>query len=167
MISKKVEKALNDQAAFEFYSAHIYLAMSAYLESIDLPGMANWMRVQYQEELTHAEKFFDHIIEREGRAVVKNWDAPAKEWKSPLDAFESAYKHEKIVTGRINKLMDLAIEEKDHATQVFLQWFVTEQVEEESSVNAIVQRLKMVGDAKGSLYHLDHQLKFRKAGGDE
>ena len=102
MISEKMQDALNDQTAFEFHSAHIYLGMSAYLEAIDLPGMANWMRIQYQEETTHAEKIFDHVIERDGRAKLTAWEAPPVEWKSALDAFEHAYTHEQIVTRRID-----------------------------------------------------------------
>lgn len=161
MISKKMQDALNDQVAAEFYSAHLYLSMSAYLESIDLPGFANWMRVQYQEEVTHAEKIFDYVIERDGRAVSKAWDAPPAEWKSALDVFETAYAHEQKVTGLINDLMDLAFSEKDHAANIFLQWFVNEQVEEEASAKAIVQQLKLLGDSKGGLFQIDRELGRR------
>jgi ferritin len=161
MISEKMQNAMNDQIAAEFYSAHIYLAMSAYLESVDLPGFANWMRIQYQEELTHGEKIFDHVIERDGRAVVKAFDAPPMEWKSPLDAFEVAYAHEQKVTSLIDGLMDVAISEKDHASQAFLQWFVNEQVEEEASVKAIVQQLKLLGDSKAGLFQIDRELGQR------
>ena len=112
MISQKMQDALNDQVAYEFYSAHIYLSMSAYLASIDLPGFANWMRVQYQEEVTHAEKIFDYVIERDGRAILGKFDAPPTEWKSPLHAFEEALAHERKVTARFNGHMDLAIAEK-------------------------------------------------------
>ena len=161
MISKKMEAAFNEQVAAEFYSAHLYLSMSAYLESIDLPGFANWMRVQYQEEVTHAEKIFDYVIERDGRAVSKAWDAPPAEWKSALDVFETAYAHEQKVTGLINDLMDLAFSEKDHAANIFLQWFVNEQVEEEASAKAIVQQLKLLGDSKGGLFQIDRELGRR------
>jgi len=161
MISKKIQDALNDQVAYEFYSAHIYLSMSAYLESIDLPGLANWMRIQYQEEVFHAEKLFDYIIERDGRAILANWEAPPTEWKSPLDAFEGALAHEQKVTARFNKHMDLAIAEKDHASQIFLQWFVNEQVEEESTVRTIIQQLKMLGDSKAGIFQLDRELGQR------
>ena len=161
MISKQMQDALNDQVAAEFYSAHLYLSMSAYLESIDLPGFANWMRVQYQEEVTHAEKIFDYVIERDGRAVSKAWDAPPAEWKSALDVFETAYAHEQKVTGLINDLMDLAFSEKDHAANIFLQWFVNEQVEEEASAKAIVQQLKLLGDSKGGLFQIDRELGRR------
>jgi len=161
MISKKIQDALNDQVAYEYYSAHIYLSMSAYLESIDLPGLANWMRIQYQEEVFHAEKLFDYIIERDGRAVLTNWEAPPTEWKSPLDAFAGALAHEQKVTARFNNHMDLAIAEKDHASQIFLQWFVNEQVEEESTVKTIIQQLKMLGDSKAGLFQLDRELGQR------
>lgn len=161
MISQKMQDALNDQVAYEFYSAHIYLSMSAYLESIDLPGFANWMRVQYQEEVSHAEKLFDYIIERDGRAILANWDKPPIEWKSPLNAFEDALAHEKKVTARFNNHMDLAIAERDHASQIFLQWFVNEQVEEESNTKSIIQQLKMLGDSKAGLFQIDRELGQR------
>jgi ferritin len=161
MISQKIQDALNDQVAYEFYSAHIYLSMSAYLESVDLPGFANWMRVQYQEEVAHAEKLFDYIIERDGRAILANWDAPPTEWKSALHAFEDALTHEQKVTARFNGHMDLAIAEKDHATQIFLQWFVNEQVEEEANAKTIIQQLKMLGDSKAGLFQIDRELGQR------
>jgi ferritin len=161
MISKKMQDAFNDQIAAEFHSAYIYLAMSAYLESIDLPGCATWMRLQYQEELAHGEKFFDYLHERDGRAEVRAIDTPPLEWSSVLDVFEKAYAHEQKVTGLIDKLVDLAREEKDRASEIFLQWFVTEQVEEEASVNAIIQKLKMVGDSKGGLFMVDRELGQR------
>lgn len=161
MISKKMQDAFNAQVAAEFHSAYIYLSMSAYLESVDLPGFAHWMRIQYQEERVHAEKIFDYVIERDGRAVVQQFDAPPKEWKSPLDVFESAYAHEQKVTGLINNLMDTAMAEKDHAAQVFLQWFVNEQVEEEATAKSVVQQLKLLGDSKAGLFQIDRELGQR------
>ncbi|UCD17734.1 MAG: ferritin [Candidatus Zixiibacteriota bacterium] len=161
MISKNMEEAFNDQVAAEFYSAHLYLAMSAYLESIDLPGFASWMRVQYQEEVSHAEKIFDYVIERDGRAVVKSFEDPPVEWKSVLSVFEEAYAHEQKVTGLINNLVNLAQGETDHASQVFLHWFVNEQVEEEASVKTIVQQLKLLGDSKAGLFQIDRELGQR------
>ena len=161
MISPKMQDGLNDQVAFEFYSAHIYLAMSSYLESIDLPGCAHWMRIQYQEETFHAEKLFDYIIERDGRAILNSFDQPDKEWSSVMAAFEGAYAHEQKVTRRFDALMDTAIGEKDHATQIFLQWFVNEQVEEEASVKAIIQQLKMLADSKAGLFQVDRELAQR------
>jgi len=161
MIGKKMEKALNDQINAELYSAYIYLAMAAYFESENLAGMAAWMRAQTQEETVHAMKMFDFVNERGGRVTLKAIEQPAKGWKSALEAFEAAYKHEQYVTGRINKLVDLAIQEKDHATNAFLQWFVNEQVEEETSVDAVVQTLKMAANAPGALFMIDRELGRR------
>ena len=161
MISSNMEKAFNDQIAAEFYSAHLYLAMASYLESIDLPGFANWMRIQYQEEDSHAMKIFDYVIERDGRAILKPFDGPPADWQFPLDVFESAYKHEQKVTGLINNLMETGQSEKDHAAQIFLQWFVNEQVEEEASVKAIIQQLKLLGDSKAGLFQVDRELGQR------
>ncbi len=162
MISKKMQDALNGQMAFEFYSAHLYLSMTAYMESIDLPGFAHWMRVQYQEEGLHAEKIFDYVIGRDGRAVLVPWEAPPQEWQSALDAFEAALTHEQSITGRFNDLTELAISEKDHASQIFLQWFVNEQVEEEASAKAVIQQLKMLGDSKAGLFQIDRELAQRE-----
>ncbi|MEA3297013.1 MAG: ferritin, partial [candidate division Zixibacteria bacterium] len=120
MISKKMQNALNDQIAAEFYSAHLYLSMSAYLESVDLPGFANWMRVQYQEEVSHGMKMFDYLFERDGRALVKAFDAPPSEWESVMNVFKAVYEHEQKVTGLINDLVDIALSEKDHASHIFL-----------------------------------------------
>lgn len=161
MISKKMQDAFNDQIAAEFFSAHLYLSMQAYLESADLPGFANWMRVQYQEEVFHGLKMFDYVIDRDGRAQVKAWNAPESEWKGPLDVFEAVYKHEQKVTSLIHNLVEIAQSEKDHATQIFLEWFVTEQVEEEASARAIIQQLKMIGDSRAALFQLDRELGLR------
>jgi ferritin len=161
MISKKMQDAINEQVAAEFYSAHIYLSMAAYLESIDLPGFANWMRIQYQEELSHGQKLFQYVIDRDGRSLMKAIDGPQVEWKGPLDVFETAYKHEQKVTGLINNLVDIAKAEKDHATDIFLEWFVNEQVEEEASAKKVIQQLKMMGDSKAALFQLDRELALR------
>lgn len=161
MISKKMQDAFNNQIAAEFFSAHLYLAMEAYLQAVDLPGFANWMRIQYQEEVFHGLKMFDYVIERDGRAQVKAWEAPEFEWKGTLDAFEAVYKHEQKVTGLIHSLVDIAQSEKDHATQIFLEWFVTEQVEEEASARAIIQQLKLIGDSRAALFQLDRELGQR------
>ncbi|MDI6448285.1 ferritin [Anaerobaca lacustris] len=161
MMSKKMEKALNEQINAEAYSAYLYLAMAAYFEAENLPGMANWMRIQTQEETAHALKFFDFVNERRGRVVLKAIDQPQKEWKSPLAAFEAAFAHEQLVTGRIDDLVNLAIQAKDHATAAFLQWFVDEQVEEESSVDRIVQMLKMAEKAPGAMFMIDRDLGQR------
>jgi ferritin len=161
MMSKKMEKALNEQINAEAYSAYLYLAMAAYFEAENLPGLASWMRIQTQEETAHALKFFDFVNERRGRVVLKGIDQPQKEWKSPLAAFEAAFEHEQLVTGRINDLVNLAVEEKDHATGAFLQWFVNEQVEEETSVDRIVQMLKMAEKAPGAMFMIDRELGQR------
>ena len=151
MISKKMEKALNEQVNAEMYSAYLYLSMSSYFESTNLPGFAGWMKAQAQEEMMHAMKIYDYVNERGGRITLTAIEGPPTKWKSPLAVFEATYKHEQVVTGRINDLVDLAIEEKDHATNAFLQWFVTEQVEEEKSADEIVQKLKLMADAPGAI----------------
>jgi len=161
MVNKKIEGALNQQLNAELYSSYLYLSMSAYFQSINLPGFANWMRVQAQEELVHAMKFYDFINERGGRVMLQQVKAPPAEWSSPLDVFENAYKHEQKVTGLINDLVNLAVGERDHATNIFLQWFVTEQVEEEASADEVVQKLKLVGDDSGGLFMLDGEMGQR------
>ena len=161
MLSKKMEKALNDQVQAEMYSAYLYLSMEAYFRSINLMGFANWMRVQTQEELVHAVKFYDFINERGGRVTLQAIDAPPSHWESPLDAFEAAYGHEQKVTARINALVDVAIAERDHATNNFLQWFVSEQVEEEDNTSGVVEKIKLVGEAQGGLFMVDQELGQR------
>jgi len=145
MIKEKIQDALNKQINAELYSSYLYLSMSAYFESINLKGCANWMRVQTQEELVHAMKFYDYLIERGGKVILSSIESPPTEWPSPLAIFEQAYQHEQKVTGLINGLVDLAIAEKDHATNNFLQWFVSEQVEEEASADEVAQKIKLMG----------------------
>ena len=161
MIKEKIQDALNKQINAELYSSYLYLSMSAYFESINLKGCANWMRVQTQEELVHAMKFYDYLIERGGKVVLSSIESPPTEWPSPLAIFEQAYQHEQKVTGLINDLVDLAIAEKDHATNNFLQWFVSEQVEEEASADEVVQKIKLMGDARGGIFMLDRELAQR------
>lgn len=161
MISEKMLKALNDQLNAEYFSSYLYLAMAAYFESENLPGFAHWMRLQSQEELEHAMKFFEHILDRGAKVSLQPLDAPPSEWTSPLAAFEAAYQHEKMIAGRIHDLANLAIAEGDHASNIFLHWFVTEQVEEEKSTDEVVQILKKIGDSGGGLYQLDHRLGQR------
>ena len=151
MLSDRIQDAFNEQLNAELYSAYLYLSMSAQFEALDLKGFANWMRSQAQEEVLHAMKFFHHISDRGGRAVMKPIEGPRTEWDSPLVMFEHTYEHEQNVSGLINKLVDLALEESDHAANAFLQWFVTEQVEEEASANEVLQKLKLVGDSEGPL----------------
>ena len=160
-LDAKVEQGINDQINAELYSAYIYLAMAAYFEEQNLAGCASWMRTQVQEETAHAMKIYDFVIERGGRVVLQAVEQPPKDWKSPLGAFEGAYEHEQYITGRINELVDLAIAEKDHATNAFLQWFVNEQVEEETSVDTVVQNLKMAEKAPGAMFMIDRELGQR------
>ncbi|NOZ19711.1 MAG: ferritin [Planctomycetes bacterium] len=161
MLTDKMNEALNEQINAELYSAYLYLSMEAYFQSIDLPGAANWMRVQTQEELVHAMKFYDFMNERSGRVLLKPIEAVPTEWDSPLAAFEAAYEHETKVTARIHKLVDVAREEHDHATESFLQWFVNEQVEEESSTDGVVKRLNLAGETGGGLFMVDQELAQR------
>ena len=159
MLSERMQEALNKQVNWELYSAYLYLSMSSYLESKGLAGAAHYMKAQAQEEMIHAMKIFDFINERGGRALLSSIEGPPTEWDSPLAVFEHAYEHEQHVTSLINGLMDLALEERDHATQIFLQWFVSEQVEEEASASAVVEQLKLAGD-KG-LFLVDKELGQR------
>jgi len=161
VIGKKVQSAMNDQLNAETYSAYLYWSMAAYFESVNLPGFANWMRIQAQEEMVHAAKFFDYVCQRHGRVLLKAIEGPPTEWKSPLAAFEAAFGHEQKVTALINKLVDLAIAEKDHAANSFLQWFVNEQVEEEASADEIVQKLKRIKGDEALLLMLDKEMAQR------
>ena len=161
MLSQKVQGALNDQINAEYYSSYLYLAMAAHCEAINLDGFGNWLRVQAQEEMVHAMKFFDFVLERGGRVELKPLEGPPSSWESPLVIFEATLEHEQYITGRINKLVDLAIAESDHASNAFLQWFVNEQVEEESSADAILQQLKLMQDAPGGLFMMDRELASR------
>ncbi len=161
MLSEKMAQALNKQLNAELYSAYLYLSMAAYHYSINLNGFANWMTVQNQEETMHAMKFYHFINERGGRIRLDTIDKPATTWSSPLEVFEETLKHEEKVTGLINNLVDLAIAERDHASNAFLQWFITEQVEEEASANEIIQNLKLAGNDPHALFMLDRELATR------
>ncbi len=163
MISEKMQAALNEQVNKEFYSAYMYLAMSAYCNTLGLPGFAHWMRMQYEEENMHVTKMYDYILDQGGQVELLAIEKPAKEYGSPLNVFEKTLEHEQYVTSLIHKLMDLALEERDYATQTFLQWYVTEQVEEEANVNDVLAPLRMVGDDKGGLMMIDQQLASRLA----
>ena len=161
MISQKMQDAINDQINAELFSSYLYMSMSSYFQSEDLPGFANWMRVQAQEEMTHALKFYDYVIAQGGRAILKAVDEPAAEWDGPVAVFEASYAHEQMITSRINNLATLALEERDHASGIMLQWFVTEQIEEEANAQAILKKLKRVGDAPAGLFMLDNELGTR------
>ena len=161
MLSDKMQDALNGQIVAETYSAYLYWSMAAYFESVNLSGFARWMKAQAREELVHAAKFFDFVVERGGRVTLDAIDAPPTEWDSPLAAFEHAYEHEQKVTGLINNLVDMAVAQRDHATRNFLDWFVDEQVEEEASADGVVQKLRLIGDAPGGLFMLNQELGQR------
>ncbi len=161
MLKPVMQDALNEQINAELFSGYLYLSMAAYFESRNLKGMANWMRVQEQEERFHALKFYDYIVERGGTVVLGAIAAPETAWASPLAAFQAAYEHELKVTARINALVDLAMKESDHATTAFLQWYVNEQVEEEASVDGVVQQLKLGGDNSSALFMIDKELAAR------
>lgn len=161
MISEKIVDALNEQLKWEFYSANLYLSMAAWFQDAGLPGFANWMRVQYQEETAHALKFYDFILTRGGKVKMSVIDAPAHKWKNILTSYEATAKHEAEVTRRINALTKLSRDENDYATEIFLQWFVTEQIEEEENVKEIIGQLKLIdGDGQGILM-LDKEFATR------
>ena len=163
MLSKTIQDALNQQIKHEFYSSYLYLSMSAYFEASNLPGFARWMRIQSQEEHEHAMKFFDFVNDRGGSVELQALDQPPGEFQSPLDVFQQALEHERKVTGLINRLYELAVKEGDYATQVRMQWFVTEQVEEEKNAGQIVEQLKMTGGQPAALLLLDNVLGGRTA----
>ncbi len=161
MLSPKMQAALNEQIKNELNSAYIYLGMAAYFENQSLPGFAHWMRIQVQEELFHASKFFDFVYERDGEAELFALDQPSVTYDSPLAAFKAAYQHEQFISGTINNLYALAMEEKDYGSRPLLHWFIEEQVEEEASAREIIDQLKLVSDSKMGLYMLDKQLATR------
>lgn len=161
MITKKMETALNGQINKEFYSAYLYLSMSAYCNKLGMPGCEHWFRIQYDEEVIHMTKMFDYVMQHGGEAHLMKIDEPPADFESILGAFAASLKHEQFVTKSINELLDVAVSERDHATQVFLQWFITEQVEEEANVKEIVDRLKMIGDNGAALMMIDDKLAQR------
>jgi ferritin len=161
MLSKKVQDAINEQIKDELYSGYLYLAMSAYFEAQNLPGFAHWMRMQAEEEQEHALKFFDFLNDRGGRVVLQAIDQPPAEFESPLAVFERTLEHEQKVTGLINQLYELALGENDYPTQVMLQWFIDEQVEEEKNATEIVETLRLAGDKGQALIMMDRALASR------
>ena len=163
MLSKTLQDAINEQIKNELYSAYLYLSMAAYYEAANLPGFTHWMRVQSEEEVEHAMKFFDFVYDRGGRVVLHAIDQPPVEFESPLDVFEKTLEHEWKVTSLINQLYELALQEKDYPAQVMLHWFIEEQVEEEKSAQQIVDTLKMVQDKPQALLMLDRELGRREA----
>ena len=167
MVSENMEKALNAQLNAEVYSGYLYLSMAAYFEDEDLAGFANWMRVQAEEELEHGMKFYDYIIRRGASVTLTAIEGPQTEWDSPVAAFEHVLEHEKMVSGLINDLVDLAIEEKDHATNNFLQWFVEEQVEEEENAMENVSKLTLAGESKELLFKINEDMGTRTRGASD
>jgi ferritin len=161
MLNKKIEEAVNRQINAEMYSSYLYLAMNAWFESRNLKGFANWMKVQCQEELVHAMRFYDYVASRGGEIRLMAIEAPPASWESPLAAFEDVLKHEIKVTSLINDLASLALTEKDHASSTMLQWFVTEQVEEEANASDLVWKLKMIGSDGAGLFMIDRELATR------
>ena len=161
MLSKRLEKAINDQIGAELYSSYLYMAMGAYAESLNLGGFANWMMKQSQEELGHAMKFWGFVHDRGGRVELQALDKPPADFGGPLTMFQETLKHEQLVTSLINDLYALAIEEKDYASEIFLQWFVTEQVEEEESAEDVIDVLESVGEKGHALFMADRHLAAR------
>ena len=162
MLNKKIHDAMNDQIQRELESAYIYLSMAAYFDSINLPGFAQWMKMQFQEEQAHAFKFYDFVYDRGVQVILQALGQPPVEFQSPLDAFEKTLAHEQKITGHIDDLYALAVEEKDYPSQILLQWFVGEQVEEEKSAGDIVDMLKRIGDSYHALIMLDRELGQRQ-----
>ncbi|MFA6129199.1 MAG: ferritin [Bacteroidales bacterium] len=161
MIGKKMQTAIDEQINAEIWSAYLYLSMSAYFESQNLKGFANWMKIQWQEEVTHAIKFFDYVHSRGGQVTLKPITAVPVKWGNAIDVFKETLSHEQQVTSLINNLANLAVEEKDHATNTVLQWFIAEQVEEEANAEQILVQLKMIGDNGYGLLMLDRELAMR------
>jgi ferritin len=164
MLNKKMQDALNQQINAEMFSSYLYLAMSAHFESVNLSGFAAWMNVQSQEESEHAMKLYHFVFERGGKVVLETIAKPAADFKTPLDVMKKVLEHEKKVTASIEALYELALKEKDYATQVMLQWFIKEQVEEEKNATDIIELLKNIGDNPAGLAMVDQRLSYRKKG---
>ena len=161
MISKIMEKALNEQINKEMYSAYLYLSMSSHTTHIGLDGFANWFMVQYKEEMEHAMRIYNYLNDQGSKVHLKKIDEPPTTFKDPMDMFKKTLEHEQFITKSINDLMDLAVKEKDHATQIFLQWFVTEQIEEEANDNEIIGKLELIGGKGDGMFMIDKELGQR------
>jgi ferritin len=164
MVSNSIQNALNEQINKELYSSYLYLSMAAYFENKNLPGFAKWMHVQADEEHGHGMKFFGHLIDRGGKVELKPIAGPETDWKTNLDVFKQVQEHEAAVTASINALYELALKEKDYPAQVVLQWFITEQVEEEKNAAEIVHQLELIDSRGTAVLMLDHQLGKRGKG---
>jgi ferritin len=162
-LTKTMEDALNDHINQEFFASYLYLSMSAYCESINLPGFAHWMRIQSQEEYSHAIRLFDFVNDRGGRVILHPISQPTIEFQSVQAVMQETLDHERRVSTLINRLYDRAVKEEDYATQVHLQWFITEQVEEEKTVSDLVEQLKMIGNQGDALLLLDREMATRTA----
>lgn len=160
-MNEKLEKAFNDQINAEFYSEYLYLSMFAYFERANLKGFSNWMNVQMQEEHAHAMGMFNYVHERGGKVTLKQIDTPPSDWSSVVEVFEEVLKHEKLVTSKINALMDVAEEANDRAAISFLDWYLKEQVEEEANVSNVLKTLKQICDAPQCIYMFDKELAAR------
>ncbi len=161
MIGDRLSQAMNEQIKNELESYYIYLSMSAYFHSLSLDGMGHWMRCQAHEEMIHAMKFFDHLVDRGGKVELLNLQQLKTDWSSPAEAFQDAYQHEQFITGKINELTTIAREEKDYASEPLLAWFSDEQIEEEASTGKIADEMTMIGDDKSALLMLDRELAAR------
>ena len=161
MISDKMAQALNDQINAELFSSYLYLSMSSYAAHVGLPGCANWFYIQAQEELTHVQRFYEYINSQGQRVILGAIEKPKSEFDSALSMFEETLEHEQIVTGLVNDLVNLARDERDYATEIFLQWFVSEQVEEEENASDNIAKLKLAGDQGGGLFMIDKELGAR------
>jgi ferritin len=167
MMSKTMQNALNEQMKHEFYSSYLYLSMAAYCDSVNLPGLSRWMRGQAREEAKHAMKIFDHLLDRGGRVELQQIDRPPAEFASAYEVFAQAHRHEQQVTASINKVYGMAMDERDFASRVFLDWFVQEQVEEEKTSGLLAEQLRMVGEDRPGLLMLDRELGQRRGEGAE
>ena len=167
MITKAVQDAINEQINKELFSSYLYLSMAAYFEEKNLPGFAHWMYKQADEEREHGMKFYKHLVERGGQVILKAIDAPKTNWTSSLELFQEVAEHEAKVTASINALYDLALKEKDYPAQVLLQWFITEQVEEEKNAAELVAQLRLIEERGTAVLMLDHRLEKRGEGGAE
>ena len=161
MIAERLNTAINDQIKNELESYYIYLSMAAYFHAMSLDGMGHWMRCQAHEETIHAMKFFEHLIDRDGKVVLQDLKQLKTEWGSPLEAFQDAFEHEKFISGKINDLITVAREEKEYASEPLLAWFSDEQIEEEASTGKVADELAMIGEDKSALLMLDRELGAR------
>lgn len=160
-MNTKVQNAINEQINAEIFSGYLYLSMAAYFDTEGLPGFANWMKVQAQEEMAHAMKFYNYVFERGGSVTMKAIAQPDTKFKSTLQIAEQTLAHEKIVTGLINDLYELSVKEKDYATESFLKWYIDEQVEEEGSAQEVIDKIKLAGDKGPGLFMLDKEMAVR------